>query len=165
MAIRIGHGYDAHRFAEGRRLILCGVDVPYGRGLLGHSDADVAVHALMDALLGALALGDIGVHFPASDPQYEGADSLVLLCKVYGLVTARGYKLSNADITIIAQEPKLAHYLEQMRRNIADAMLTGIDNISVKATTEEKMGFTGSGEGIAAHAVVLAEKVVEYIPV
>jgi 2-C-methyl-D-erythritol 2,4-cyclodiphosphate synthase len=119
----------------------------------------------MDALLGALALGDIGVHFPASDPQYEGADSLVLLCKVYGLVTARGYKLSNADITIIAQEPKLAHYLEQMRRNIADAMLTGIDNISVKATTEEKMGFTGSGEGIAAHAVVLAEKVVEYIPV
>jgi len=156
--IRIGHGYDAHRLTEGRKLILCGVEVPYERGLLGHSDADVAAHALTDALLGALALGDIGVYFPPNDPQYEGADSLVLLCKAYEMITDKGYKLSNADITIIAQAPKLVRYMEQMRQNIADALDTHIEDISVKATTEEKMGFTGSGEGISAHAVVLIEK-------
>ncbi|MDR2606525.1 MAG: 2-C-methyl-D-erythritol 2,4-cyclodiphosphate synthase [Oscillospiraceae bacterium] len=159
MKIRIGHGYDAHRFAEGRRLILCGTEIPYERGLLGHSDADAAAHALIDALLGALALGDIGAHFPPGDPRYEGADSMALLRAVYGLVTARGYTLSNADITIIAQEPRLSGYVGQMRRNVADALDTEVGNVSVKATTEEKMGFTGHGEGIAAHAAVLLERV------
>lgn len=156
--MRIGHGYDVHRLESGRRLVLCGVEIPYEKGLAGHSDADVAVHALMDALLGAAALGDIGVHFPDSDDEYCGISSLILLKKVKDILAHAGYGMVNGDITIIAQRPKLAGYMGQMRENIAGALGAAVQDISVKATTEEKLGFTGSGEGIAAHAVVLIEK-------
>ena len=157
--MRIGHGYDVHRLTEGRKLILGGVEIPWEKGLLGHSDADVLVHALMDAILGAAALGDIGKLFPDNDDAYLGADSIVLLSKVTELLRKHGWSLSNADCTVIAQRPKLSPYIETMRMNIADACGVESDDISVKATTEEKLGFTGSGEGIAAHAVVLIEEI------
>lgn len=153
--MRIGSGYDVHKLVEGRKLILCGVEIPYEKGLLGHSDADVAVHALMDAMLGAAALGDIGKHFPDSDPQYKGADSIELLKKVNSLIKSKGFCLGNADITIIAQQPKLLPYIPEMVQNIANALETGIENVNVKATTEEGLGFTGSGEGISSQAVCL----------
>ena len=155
--MRIGHGYDVHRLTEGRKLILGGVEIPWEKGLLGHSDADVLTHALMDALLGAACLGDIGQHFPDNDDRFLGADSVELLKKVCSLVAEKGYRLGNADITVIAQRPKLASYLPGMRRRLAEAMETDPDNVNIKATTEEKLGFTGEGLGIAAHAVVLLE--------
>lgn len=157
-ALRIGHGYDVHRLVEGRALILGGVAIPYDKGLLGHSDADVLTHAIMDALLGALALGDIGKHFPDSDPAYAGADSLVLLRHVAALIAAKGYAVGNVDATILAQRPKLAPHIPQMRELIAAALGVATEQISVKATTEEGLGFTGEGLGIAAHAVCLLEK-------
>lgn len=153
--MRIGHGYDVHRLVEGRKLILGGVDIPYERGLLGHSDADVLVHAIMDAILGAAALGDIGKLFPDSDERYAGADSLGLLAEVMRVLRGSGYELGNVDATVVAQRPRLAPYIEQMRENIARAAGAGVSQISVKATTEEKLGFTGDGSGIAAHAVAL----------
>ena len=153
--MRIGHGYDVHRLTEGRRLILGGVDIPYEKGLLGHSDADVLVHALMDALLGAAALGDIGKHFPDSDERFRGADSITLLKQVCNILSERGYRVGNVDCTVLAQRPKLAPYIPQMRENIASAMEVAADRVSVKATTEEGLGFTGEGLGIAAHAVAL----------
>ena len=156
--MRIGYGYDVHRLVEGRRLILGGVDIPWEKGLLGHSDADVLLHALMDAMLGAAALGDIGQHFPDIDERYAGADSLQLLAEVSRLLTEAGYRLVNADCTILAQRPKLMPHLPQMRANIARALEADVDAISVKATTEEGLGFTGDGSGIAAHAVVLIER-------
>ena len=152
---RIGHGYDVHRLTEKRRLILGGVEVPYERGLLGHSDADVLVHAIMDALLGAAALGDIGKLFPDTDERYAGADSLELLHTVASLLREKGYTIGNVDATVIAQRPKLAPYIESMRANIAAAAGVDIAAVNVKATTEEKLGFTGEGLGIAAHAVAL----------
>ena len=155
--MRIGHGYDVHRLVEGRKLILCGQDIPYEKGLLGHSDADVALHALMDSMLGALALQDIGAHFPDTDPKYKGCDSLELLKAVYELIKEHGYTLGNADITIIAQAPKLRPYIEAMRNCIAEALCLDVSRISVKATTEEKLGFTGSGDGISAHSVCLLQ--------
>lgn len=155
--MRIGFGYDVHKLAEERRLVLCGVEVPYSLGLLGHSDADVAVHALMDAILGALALGDIGRLFPDSDPKYLGADSMKLLRSVIGKMRERGFALGNLDITIIAERPKLAPFVEKMRENLANAFGCGIDRVSVKATTEEGLGLAGAG--IGAHAVVLLEDV------
>lgn len=158
MDIRTGHGYDVHRFAEGRRLILGGTDIPFEMGLDGHSDADVVVHAMMDSLLGALALGDIGQHFPDNDPAYKGADSLKLMERVCALIRERGYEISNIDATIIAQKPKLKPYIIQMRENIAGAMGIDTERVSVKATTEEKLGFTGRLEGISAHAVALVYK-------
>ena len=157
--MRIGHGYDVHRLVEGRDLILGGVKIDYEKGLDGHSDADVLLHAVSDALLGAAGLGDIGRHFPDTDPKYKGADSLLLLKNVAEKVTAAGYRVSNIDVTMIAQRPKLAPLIDTMRSNIADALETDVSNISVKATTEERLGFTGSGEGIAAHAVCLIEHV------
>ena len=157
--MRIGHGYDVHRLVEDRKLILGGVEIPYEKGLLGHSDADVLVHALMDAMLGALALGDIGRHFPDSDPNYEGADSIELLKRVNFIINAQDYGVGNVDCTIIAQRPKLAPYIEEMRENIARALKVDVSYISVKATTEEHLGFTGEGLGIAAHAVVLLEEI------
>ena len=153
--MRIGHGYDVHRLTENRKLILGGVSIPYEKGLLGHSDADVLVHAVMDSLLGALALGDIGKHFPDTDPKYKGADSIELLKHVTGLINEHGYTLGNLDATVIAQAPKLAPYIEQMRKNIADAIGCDISQVNVKATTEEKLGFTGDGSGISAHCVCL----------
>ena len=153
--IRIGHGYDVHRLTENRKLIIGGVHIPYELGLLGHSDADVLLHALADAVLGALALGDIGKLFPDNDPKYEGADSLKLLAQVGNIAHKNGYILGNADCTVICQKPKLAPYINDMRKNIADALNTDISRISVKATTEEKLGFTGDGSGIAAHAVCI----------
>ena len=153
--MRIGHGYDVDRLVEGRKLILGGVDIPYERGLLGHSDADVLVHAIMDAILGAAALGDIGKLFPDSDERYAGADSLGLLAEVMRVLRGAGYELGNVDATVVAQRPRLAPYIEQMRENIARAAGAGVSQISVKATTEEKLGFTGDGSGIAAHAVAL----------
>lgn len=156
--MRIGHGYDVHRFAKGRKLMLCGVEVDYELGLLGHSDADVALHALADSILGALALGDIGKLFPDSDPRYKDADSALLLAEVMRLAEEKGYELGNCDITIVAQEPKLAPYIESMRRRIAEICGCDIDDVSVKATTEEGLGFTGTLEGIAAHAVCLLQK-------
>lgn len=153
--MRIGHGYDVHRLTEGRRLILGGVDIPYEKGLLGHSDADVLVHALMDALLGAAALGDIGKHFPDSDERFRGADSIALLKQVCNILSERGYRVGNVDCTVLAQRPKLAPYIPQMRENIASAMEVAADRVSVKATTEEGLGFTGEELGIAAHAVAL----------
>ena len=156
--MRIGHGYDVHRLVEGRKLILGGVEIPFEKGLLGHSDADVLLHALMDAMLGAAALGDIGQHFPDKDPRYAGADSLLLLKEVYRFLDEAGYRVVNADCTILAQRPKLMSYLPQMRRNIAEAISLEMDAVSIKATTEEGLGFTGDGSGIAAHAVVLIEK-------
>ena len=157
--MRIGHGYDVHRLVEGRKLILGGVEIPFEKGLDGHSDADVLVHAVMDALLGAAALGDIGKLFPDSDEQYLGADSIGLLKTVRTVLEEDGWKLSNLDATVIAQRPKLAPYIDTMRKRIADALETDAENVSVKATTEERLGFTGSGEGIAAHAVCLIERV------
>lgn len=151
--IRIGHGYDVHRLVPQRRLVLGGAEIPYPYGLFGHSDADVLTHAVMDALLGACALGDIGQHFPDSDPDYEGADSIELLKKVAEMIGEKGYKVGNIDSTVIAQRPKLSGFIGSMRRNIADACGVDISAVSVKATTEERLGFTGSGEGIAAHAV------------
>lgn len=152
---RIGQGYDVHRLTGGRKLILGGVDIPYEKGLDGHSDADVLVHAIMDALLGAAALGDIGGHFPDTDEKYAGADSLALLGSVGKLLAERGYTVGNIDSTVIAQAPKLAGYIPQMRENIAKALGIGADSVSVKATTEEKLGFTGEKLGIAAQAVCL----------
>ena len=157
--IRIGHGYDVHKLVVGRRLILGGVDIPYQKGLLGHSDADVLLHAISDSLLGAAALGDIGKHFPDTDSAYKNADSVCLLSKVNDLIKSAGYVVSNVDATVIAQAPKLASHIEQMRINIAKALSTELDRISVKATTEEHLGFTGRGEGISAHAVCIIEKI------
>lgn len=153
MDIRIGHGYDVHRFAEERKLILGGVEIEYEKGLLGHSDADVLCHAVSDALLGALALGDIGKHFPDTDPRYKGADSIELLKHCVSLLGE--YKVSNIDATVIAQKPKLAPHIDAMRKNLADAMGIDISRVSIKATTEEKLGFTGRLEGISAHCVAL----------
>ena len=158
MNFRIGHGYDVHRLVEGRKLIVGGVDIPHTVGLLGHSDADVLLHAISDSLLGALALGDIGKHFPDTDEQYKNADSLELLACVCELVKHNGYAIGNVDATILAQAPKLAPFIPQMRLNIARALEIELDAVSVKATTEEKLGFTGKGEGIAAHAVCLIDK-------
>lgn len=157
--IRIGHGYDVHKLVKNRKLILGGVEIPNdGVGLLGHSDADVLLHAISDALLGAAALGDIGKHFPDTDPAYENADSLMLLSRVEALLKKQGYKVGNIDATVLAQAPKLAPYIIEMRKNIADACKIPLDCVSVKATTEEGLGFTGSKEGIAAHAVCLLKK-------
>ena len=158
--LRIGTGYDVHRLTENRRLVLCGVEIPWDLGLLGHSDADVALHALMDAMLGAAALGDIGQHFPDSDPEYKGISSVLLLKKTAELLQRSGYRLVNADITIIAQKPKLMPYIAQMRQNVADALSVSINAVSVKATTTEKLGFEGRMEGISAHAVCLLQYVV-----
>ena len=157
-AFRIGNGFDVHRLVEGRRCIICGVDIPSERGLLGHSDADVALHALTDALLGAVALGDIGRHFPDTDPQWKGADSRRLLRAVVDMVRQRGYSAVNVDITIMAQAPKMAPHIEAMRANVAADLGVDIDCVSVKATTTERLGFTGRGEGIAAQAVALIAK-------
>ena len=156
--MRIGHGYDVHRLVEGRRLILGGVEIPWEKGLLGHSDADVLTHALMDALLGAAALGDIGHLFPDRDPAYEGADSVELLRRVVRLLEEKGWRIGNVDVTVLAQRPKLAPHIPQMRQILAEAMGIPTDRVSVKATTEEGLGFTGEGLGIAAHAVVLIEE-------
>lgn len=156
--IRIGHGYDVHRLVTGRKLILGGVEIPHTTGLLGHSDADVLTHALMDALLGAAAMGDIGHLFPDSDVQYAGADSLQLLRAVMERLRAAGYAVGNVDCTVLAQAPKLAPYILQMRKNLAEILGCGLDAVSVKATTEEGLGFTGAKEGIAAHAVVLLRR-------
>ncbi len=156
--MRIGHGYDVHRLVEGRRLILGGVEVPYERGLLGHSDADVLTHAVMDALLGAAGLGDIGRLFPDSDPAYEGADSLVLLSRVVKAIKEKGFTVGNVDATVIAQRPKLAGYIPAMQENLARRMGIPPDRVNVKATTEEGLGFSGAGEGMAAHAVCLLEE-------
>lgn len=156
--IRTGHGYDVHRLVEDRKLILGGVEIPHPLGLLGHSDADVVTHAIMDALLGALALGDIGKHFPDTDPAYAGADSLKLATHVAKLLTAQGWRIGNIDATILAQAPKLAPHIPAMRENLAAALSVPVDRISVKATTEEKLGFTGAQQGIAAHAICLLIK-------
>lgn len=156
--MRIGHGYDVHRLVEGRKCIIGGVDIPHEKGLLGHSDADVLLHAMMDAVLGAMAAGDIGKLFPDNDPTYKGADSLVLTRRVAEVMAQRGYRLGNIDATVIAQAPKLAPYIPAMRERIAEAFGVEVDRVSVKATTEERLGFTGSGEGIAAHAVCLLEE-------
>lgn len=156
--IRIGNGFDVHKLVEGRDCIVCGVKIPYERGLLGHSDADVALHALCDALLGAAALRDIGYHYPDTDPEFSGADSRVLLRDVLKKIGEKGYHPVNVDVTIIAQAPKMLPYIEQMRQNIAEDLNIDLDAISVKATTTERLGFTGRGEGIAAQASVLIEK-------
>lgn len=156
--MRIGQGYDVHRLTEGRKCIICGVDIPFEKGLLGHSDADVALHALSDALLGAAAMGDIGRLFPDNDPQYEGADSRVLLRTVVDKMAEKGYFVVNADITIIAQRPKMMPYIEKMRENVASDIRVTIDDVNIKATTTEKLGFEGRGEGISAMAVVLIDK-------
>lgn len=158
MNIRVGHGYDVHRLTEGRKLILGGVEIQHEKGLLGHSDADVLVHAIMDSLLGAAALGDIGTHFPDTDEKYKGADSLDLLKHVCTLIAEKGYTVSNIDATVIAQAPKLKPFIPQMKQNIADVMNLDPDCINIKATTEEKLGFTGRKEGIAAHCVALIIK-------
>lgn len=152
---RIGHGYDVHRLTEGRPLIIGGVNIPHEAGLLGHSDADVLVHAIMDSMLGALALGDIGKHFPDTDERYKGADSIELLRQVAKIIDNHGYLVANIDSTILAQAPKMAPHIEQMRKNVADAIGIDVSRVSVKATTEEKLGFTGEKKGIAAHAVCL----------
>ena len=156
--MRIGHGYDVHRLVEGRKLIIGGVEIPHETGLLGHSDADVLAHAISDALLGALALGDIGHLFPDNDPAYEGADSLWLMSQIVPLIKNKGYKISNIDSTVIVQAPKLAPHIIKMRENIAKTLGLGINDISIKATTEEGLGFSGEKLGIAAHAVCLLEK-------
>lgn len=155
--LRIGHGYDVHKLVENRRLIIGGVDIPYEKGLLGHSDADVLLHAVGDALMGAAALGDIGCIFPDNDPKFKDADSLVLLKEVVALLKSKGFSVVNIDSTLIAQKPKMRPYIDDMRRNIADACGVNVDMVSVKATTEEKLGFTGREEGISAHAVCLIE--------
>lgn len=156
--MRIGHGYDVHRLVEGRPLILGGVHIPYEKGLLGHSDADVLLHAVSDALLGAAGLGDIGKHFPDTDPQYKGADSMELLRVVVSRVKEKGYTVGNIDVTMIAQKPKLRPHIERMEQNIADAVGIPADRVNVKATTEEQLGFTGTGEGMRCHAVCLLEE-------
>ena len=156
--MRIGHGYDVHAFGDGDHIMLCGVRIAHQNGLMAHSDGDVALHALTDALLGALALGDIGHHFPDDDPAFEGADSRQLLRQVIALVKARGFVLGNADLTIIAQAPKLASHIAAMRQNLSEDLRGGIDLINVKATTTEKLGFVGRDEGIAVHAVVLLKE-------
>lgn len=155
--MRIGHGYDVHRLTENRKLIIGGVEIPYEKGLLGHSDADVLLHAICDALLGAAAMGDIGKHFPDTDEKYKGISSLVLLSKVGDLLKENGFSVVNIDSTIIAEKPKMSPYIEKMRENIAKALCTDINNISVKATTEEGLGFSGRGDGICAHAVCIIE--------
>lgn len=155
--MRIGHGYDVHKLVEGRDLILGGVKIAYEKGLLGHSDADVLLHAVSDALLGAAGLGDIGRHFPDTDPKYKGADSLMLLREVYRKISEKGFRVGNIDVTVIAQKPKLKDFIPQMQENIAAAVGVAPDRVNVKATTEEKLGFTGSGEGMACHAVCLLE--------
>ena len=155
--MRIGHGYDVHKLVEGRDLILGGVKIPYEKGLLGHSDADVLLHAVSDALLGAAALGDIGQHFPDTDPQYKGADSLKLLACVMQKLHRAGYRVENVDVTMIAQRPKLMPYIPQMRENIANTLGVSLSQVNVKATTEEQLGFTGDGSGMSCHAVCLLE--------
>ena len=157
--MRIGHGYDVHKLVEGRDLILGGVKIDYEKGLLGHSDADVLLHAVSDALLGAAGMGDIGRHFPDTDPKYKGADSLMLLREVYRKISEKGFRVGNIDVTMIAQKPKLKDFIPQMRENIAAAVNVIPDRVNVKATTEEKLGFTGSGEGMSCHAVCLLEEV------
>lgn len=158
MTFRIGQGYDVHRFGPGDHIMLCGVAVPHSQGFVAHSDGDVAIHALCDALLGALALGDIGAHFPDNDPAYKNADSCILLTHVYQLILQQGWQLANMDVTIIAEAPKVSPYRDQMRQRLADALNVSLDAVSVKATTTEKLGFEGRKEGIAAQAVVLLEK-------
>ena len=162
--MRIGQGYDVHRLVEGRKLILGGVEIPYEKGLLGHSDADVLLHAVMDALLGAAALGDIGQHFPDSDERYKGISSVELLKEVGKILQENGYRIENIDSTVIAQRPKLLPYRPQMAKNIADALGIEPDQVSVKATTEEGLGFTGAGEGISAQAIALLSSVADYAP-
>ena len=157
--MRVGLGYDVHKLVEGRKLIIGGVNVPHEKGLLGHSDADVLIHAVMDSILGALALGDIGKHFPDTDEKYKGADSMKLLEFVYNLINEKGYGIGNIDCTIIAQSPKMAPHIQNMRENIAKALNTSIENINVKATTEEGLGVTGAKEGIAAQSICLLVKV------
>ena len=159
--MRVGMGYDVHRLVEGRKLILCGVEIPYEKGLLGHSDADVALHAIMDALLGAAALGDIGKHFPDTDPKYEGASSMKLLEAVKDLLDEKCFVIENIDATIIAQRPKLLPYMEEMKKNVARALELTEDRVNIKATTEEGLGFTGSGEGISAQAVCLLQPLLD----
>ncbi len=156
--MRIGHGYDVHRLVEGRKLILGGVDIPWEKGLLGHSDADVLLHAISDAILGAIGEGDIGRHFPDTDPQFKGADSLKLLSHVMGIADRKGYRLGNVDATVVAQRPKLAPHIPVMRENIARVLNADAGRVNVKATTTEELGFCGRGEGIAAHAVALMEE-------
>lgn len=156
--MRIGYGYDVHQFQEGRKLMLGGVEIPHSKGLLGHSDADVLLHAITDALLGALALGDIGAHFPDTDPEFKNADSRVLLRKSYEMVTQKGFELANLDATVIAEKPKLRPYIDDIRKTISEDLRCAIEDISVKATTSEKMGFAGREEGVIAHAVVLIQK-------
>ena len=156
--MRIGHGYDVHRLVEGRDLILGGVKIDYEKGLLGHSDADVLLHAVSDALLGAAGLGDIGRHFPDTDPKYKGADSLELLREVYRKISEKGYRVGNIDVTMVAQRPKLKDFIPQMQENIAAAVGVTPDRVNVKATTEERLGFTGTGEGMSCHAVCLLEE-------
>lgn len=156
--MRIGHGYDVHKLVEGRKLILGGIEIPFEKGLLGHSDADVLLHAISDALLGAAAMGDIGLHFPDTDEKFKGADSMVLLKEVISIIGKKGCTVSNIDATILCQRPKLRPYIDLMRKNIAEKCGLDIDSVSIKATTEEGLGFTGSGEGIAVHAVCLIEK-------
>ena len=156
--IKVGLGYDVHRFAENRKLIIGGVEIPHEKGLLGHSDADVLLHAIADALLGALALGDIGIHFPDNDDEFKGMDSMILLEKVYEKVTAKGYHIGNIDSVIICEKPKLKDYILKMCDNIANCLETSINNISVKATTTERLGFEGREEGIAAQAIVLLKR-------
>ena len=156
--MRIGHGYDVHRLVEGRKCIIGGVDIPHSKGLLGHSDADVLVHAIMDAIIGALCLGDIGKLFPDNDPTYKGADSLILCSRVAEIMKQKGYRIGNIDATVIAQAPKMATHIQKMRENVAKVLETDVENVSIKATTEEKLGFTGDGSGIAAHAVCLLVK-------
>ncbi|HBG5276303.1 TPA: 2-C-methyl-D-erythritol 2,4-cyclodiphosphate synthase [Clostridioides difficile] len=153
--MRIGLGYDVHKLTEDRKLIIGGVEIPHDKGLLGHSDADVLIHAIMDSILGALALGDIGKHFPDTDEEYKGADSMKLLEHVYNLITSKGYKIGNIDSTIIAQSPKMAPYIESMKSNISKVLNTDIDNINIKATTEEGLGFTGAKQGIASQSICL----------
>jgi len=157
--MRVGLGYDVHKLVEGRKLIIGGVDIPHEKGLLGHSDADVLIHAVMDSILGALALGDIGKHFPDTDEKYKGADSMKLLEFVYNLISQKEYSIGNIDATIIAQSPKMAPHIQNMRENIAKVLNTSIDNINVKATTEEGLGFTGAKEGISAQSICLLVKV------
>ena len=161
--MRVGMGYDVHKLVEGRKLILGGVEIPYEKGLLGHSDAHVLVHAIMDALLGAAALGDIGKHFPDNDPAYKGADSMILLAEVRKLIEEKAYFIENIDATVIAQRPKLASYIPQMRLNIAKVLGLEIGQVNVKATTEEGLGFTGEGLGIAANAVCLLSEIQNYV--
>lgn len=155
---RIGNGYDVHKLVEGRKLILGGVEIPYDKGLLGHSDADVLVHSIMDGILGALALGDIGQHFPDNDNKYYNIDSMILLKKVKDLMNEKGYQIENLDSIIVAQKPKLKDYIIEMRKKVSEVLDTDIENVSIKATTEEKLGFTGTGEGMKSYSVVLLKK-------